>query len=198
MSVWSVEPGAIQTVLTNTQTAADTISTALGGSPVDSPGPRVEGVGGVADDMVQQSQSGLIGTALSGFFDDRQAAMSLIMDRIIGSMNATAEAVREILNGHDDIAQNTHGRIGAAEQADARAAAGGAPGDGQAILHGPDQVAGGRPDTYDGLGSTNINGSIGSQWRSRVGDLQADIAADTSSVPPDLLHFIHMNIRLTS
>ncbi|MCL2490942.1 MAG: DUF6507 family protein [Propionibacteriaceae bacterium] len=111
MSAWSVEPDAIQTVLTNTQTAAETISTALGGSPVDSPGPPVEGVGGVADDMVQQSQSGLIGTALSGFFDDRQAAMSLIMDRIIGSMNATVEAVTEILQGHDDIAQNTQSRM---------------------------------------------------------------------------------------
>ena len=96
----------------------------------------------------------------------------------------------------NNLADPLHGRIGATEQADARAAAGGTPGDGQAILHGPDQVAGGRPDTYDGLGSTNINSSIGSRWRSRVGNLELQVDGAAAGIPDGLARFVHMNVHL--
>ena len=39
---------------------------------------------------------------------------------------------------------------------------------GLAALHGPDQIAGGRPDNITGLGDSKINSSIGSQWKSKV------------------------------
>ena len=88
------------------------------------------------------------------------------------------------------------GRIGAPEQAQARLDAGGTTDDGTAILHGPDQVAGGRPDTFDGLGHSGTNSSIGSQWRGNISLLrkQADAAADL--IDPGLLRFIHLNVRL--
>ena len=89
------------------------------------------------------------------------------------------------------------GRIGAPEQAQARLDAGGTTDDGTAILHGPDQVAGGRPDTFDGLGHSGTNSSIGSQWRTRATPLSDKLFAATSAIDPDLLDFIHLNVRLT-
>ena len=50
------------------------------------------------------------------------------------------------VNDFGDGSSLTHGRIGESEQAEARVEAGGRPGDGTAVLHGPDQVAGGRPE----------------------------------------------------
>lgn len=88
------------------------------------------------------------------------------------------------------------GRVGEGEQAAARAGAGGVPGDGQAVLHGPDQVAGGRPDAYDGLGDSGINSSIGAQWRGNMGDLTREMDAVVEGIPEDLQRFIHMNVRL--
>jgi len=88
------------------------------------------------------------------------------------------------------------GRIGAPEQAQARLDAGGTTDDGTAILHGPDQVAGGRPDTFDGLGHSGTNSSIGSQWKSRIVGLQLDVRAITRGMDPDLLRFVHLNTRL--
>ena len=88
------------------------------------------------------------------------------------------------------------GRIGAPEQAQARLDAGGTTDDGTAILHGPDQVAGGRPDTFDGLGHSGTNSSLGSQWKSRIVGLQLDVRAVTRGMDPDLLRFIRLNTRL--
>lgn len=38
----------------------------------------------------------------------------------------------------------------------------------QAALHNPDQIAGGNPLKIDGTGDSNINSSIGIQWRYRI------------------------------
>ena len=90
-------------------------------------------------------------------------------------------------------------RMGQDDQADARVDAGGKPGDGKAVLHGPDQYPGGRPDAFDGLGDSGINSSIGSQWRrerqgllNRTNDAIDGIPEELS----DLLRFVHMNVRL--
>ncbi len=99
---------------------------------------------------------------------------------------------------HNTTDYEARGRIGQREQAAARAEAGGLPHDGTAILHGPDQVAGGRPDTYDGLGSSRINSSIGRQWQDRIEGLQSDTGEGTFGLPEDLLPFIHMNVQLLS
>jgi hypothetical protein len=89
-------------------------------------------------------------------------------------------------------------RIGQSDQAAARVDAGGVPGDDTAILHGPDQIAGGRPDTYYGLGDTHINSSIGSQWKTNMANLQRRVDPVVDGIPDDLQEFIHMNIHLVS
>jgi len=73
--------------------------------------------------------------------------------------------------------------------------------DGTAVLHGPDEVAGGRIDAWDGLGSSRVNSSIGSQWKTQVGGLQhavdeALVRAGLDPVTSDLTRFINMNVRL--
>ena len=88
------------------------------------------------------------------------------------------------------------GRIGAPEQAQARLDAGGTTDDGTAILHGPDQVAGGRPDTFDGLGHSGTNSSLGSQWNHRVEVLSKQVDSATAAIGEDLLRSIHLNVRL--
>ncbi|MEE9965083.1 MAG: hypothetical protein K4304_08290 [Propionicimonas sp.] len=97
---------------------------------------------------------------------------------------------------HNVAHYETHDRMGGSAQTTARAEYGGKAGDGTAVLHGPDQVAGGRPDVFDGLGSSRVNSSIGGRWPSRVIDLREDVDAAARGIDPDLLSFIHLNTRL--
>lgn len=94
----------------------------------------------------------------------------------------------------DDFVLN--GRKGASEQREARVDYGGVPGDGSAVLHGPDQVAGGRPEVFDGLGDRGVNSSLGRQWQDRVDDLAQDLRGASSGIDPDLLRFVYPNVRL--
>ncbi|MFE1646488.1 polymorphic toxin type 15 domain-containing protein [Microbacterium sp. P01] len=89
-----------------------------------------------------------------------------------------------------------HGRMGEDLQALERAERGGVPGDGQAVLHGPDQVAGGRPERFDGLGDAGINSSLGSQWKNRVNDLWDDVDESVADIPRDLWPYIRLNVHL--
>jgi hypothetical protein len=75
----------------------------------------------------------------------------------------------------------------------ARKAAGGVTGDGMHVLHSPDQVAGGRPEGFTGLGDGNINSSLGGQWRTRTKDLQEAVGKQMGGIPPDLWGFINLN-----
>ena len=69
--------------------------------------------------------------------------------------------------------------------------------EGTAILHGPDQVAGGRPNTFDGLGYGGINSSIGSQWeKTQIGFLQDEVNGAVEDIPKDLRNFVNMNVQL--
>ena len=54
---------------------------------------------------------------------------------------------------------------------------------GKSALHGPDQIVGGRADNISGLGDSRINSSIGSQWKSRVSDLDSYIDSKATSLP---------------
>lgn len=54
---------------------------------------------------------------------------------------------------------------------------------GKAALHGPDQIVGGKANNISGLGDSNINSSIGSQWKSRVGTLDNYINEKAASLP---------------
>ena len=47
--------------------------------------------------------------------------------------------------------------------------------DTQAALHNPDQVAGGYASNVGGVGDKGVNSSIGSQWRYRIDDVDAQI-----------------------
>ncbi|MEV1131385.1 polymorphic toxin type 15 domain-containing protein [Agromyces sp. NPDC049794] len=67
---------------------------------------------------------------------------------------------------------------------------------GQAVLHGPDQVAGGRADRYDGAGSLRVNSSLGSQWQHRIDDLRQDVAGAMASVDPKLRPHVKLNVHL--
>lgn len=53
----------------------------------------------------------------------------------------------------------------------------------KAALHDPDQIAGGNPLKITGMGDSRINSSIGSQWKSRIGNVDKEIrrVADTLS-----------------
>jgi len=95
VATWDVSASGVSQVLTRTGDAAQTIGTALSGSPDG----VSKGVGDVASQIGVQAQSGLIGTALQGFFDDKQAAITSIMDRIGGVMEGTADAVNAVIAG---------------------------------------------------------------------------------------------------
>ena len=47
--------------------------------------------------------------------------------------------------------------------------------DTQAAVHNPDQVAGGYASNVGGVGDKGVNSSIGSQWRYRIDDVDAQI-----------------------
>ena len=66
----------------------------------------------------------------------------------------------------------------------------------QAILHGPDQVAGGRPDRFDGAGSLGVNSSLGNQWARRVFDFRNDMRIATRTIPAALQPHVRLNIQL--
>jgi hypothetical protein len=93
-------------------------------------------------------------------------------------------------------AETGNGRMGDAEQRQARIDAGGVKGDGKAVLHGPDQVAGGRPDRFDGLGDSGVNSSLGSQWGNKIDDVYDEVDAAVQGIDPALLPYIHLNLNL--
>lgn len=67
---------------------------------------------------------------------------------------------------------------------------------GQAVLHGPDQVAGGYPDRFDGLGDIRVNSAFGGAWPHKISGLQDSIDVSVANIPADLLPHIRLNIKL--
>ena len=69
----------------------------------------------------------------------------------------------------------------------------------QAALHNPDSIAGGKHTNVTGLGNSKINSSIGSQWKSRVGDIEAQVKQQYG-IPPKTIENLPdnamMNIKL--
>ncbi|UOE42647.1 polymorphic toxin type 15 domain-containing protein [Agromyces larvae] len=93
-----------------------------------------------------------------------------------------------------------HGRVAKSEQAAANQALAdsGTPMNGRAVLHGPDQVGGGRPDRFDGDGDLGINSSLGNQWRRRVADLGIMLDAAADAIDPKLRAHIKVNVDLSA
>lgn len=66
----------------------------------------------------------------------------------------------------------------------------------QAALHNPDQIAGGNPVKVSRMGDAKVNSSIGSQWKSRVGQLESATKEFAKNYSVDELSQIKMNVRL--
>ena len=68
----------------------------------------------------------------------------------------------------------------------------------QAVLHNPDQVAGGFADLLSGLGDKNINSSIGSQWRwNRADSLFEQIYKQAQNIPKENWGEVYLNVILS-
>lgn len=67
----------------------------------------------------------------------------------------------------------------------------------QAALHDPDQIAGGDPTKVTSVGDRRVNSSLGSQWRSRVDDMDAQIREFAKDLTPEELQNTYLNIKLT-
>lgn len=66
----------------------------------------------------------------------------------------------------------------------------------QAVLHNPDQIAGGNPMNLTGLGDKNINSSIGTQWRYRIDDLEKQVMDFANTIPQSEWGHVKLNIKL--
>lgn len=66
----------------------------------------------------------------------------------------------------------------------------------QAALHNPDQIAGGFADRITDMGDRNINSSIGSQWRTRIGALDDHIRTFAEGLSEAERKAIRMNVSL--
>ena len=64
----------------------------------------------------------------------------------------------------------------------------------QAATHRLDGIAGGDATDISGVGDTRINSSLGSQWRTRVGDLDAAVDAYVAANPGADLSNVFMNV----
>jgi len=68
----------------------------------------------------------------------------------------------------------------------------------QAVLHNPDQIAGGFADLLSGLGNKNINSSIGSQWRwNRADSLFEQIYKQAQNIPKENWGEVYLNVILS-
>lgn len=126
---------------------------------------------------------------------DRQLGM-----QEAGMRDLTADEFFRNRNGYRARQRNggsgrTDADLQAAERA--RLISEGHNGDGQDVLHGPDQVAGGHSDRFDGFGDRGVNRSLGAQWKGRIGRMEDEIVDLTSLIPEELLGRILLNVRLT-
>nr|WP_249023535.1 polymorphic toxin type 15 domain-containing protein [Enterococcus termitis] len=67
----------------------------------------------------------------------------------------------------------------------------------QAALHDPDMIAGGNPTNIQGLGDSKINSSLGSQWRTRISEVDRQIQEIAKNMTPEQLKEIRINVKLT-
>lgn len=64
----------------------------------------------------------------------------------------------------------------------------------QAATHRLDGIAGGDVTDISGVGDSRINSSLGSQWRTRVGDIDADVVRYIQANPGADLSSVYMNV----
>ena len=66
----------------------------------------------------------------------------------------------------------------------------------QAALHNPDQIAGGDPYKVSRMGDAKVNQSIGSQWRTRIEQLENTVNEFIKNNPNVDLYKVKMNVKL--
>lgn len=66
----------------------------------------------------------------------------------------------------------------------------------QAALHNPDQVASGHASNVGGVGDKGVNSSIGSQWRYRIDDVDAQIQKMSESMSEAERNSTYLNVNL--
>lgn len=70
--------------------------------------------------------------------------------------------------------------------------------DSKAVIHNPDQVAGGNPLNIGGLGDKRINSSLGSQWRYRIDIVDEKIREMAKNMSSEELKNTYLNVKLTN
>ena len=66
----------------------------------------------------------------------------------------------------------------------------------KAALHDPDQIAGGDPTKITGFGDSRINSSLGSQWKTRIGNVDEKVEALAKDLTEEQQMTTYLNIRL--
>lgn len=66
----------------------------------------------------------------------------------------------------------------------------------QAALHNPDQIAGGNPTDIGGLGDKKINSSLGSQWKSRIKEVDDHVRQNSNLMSKEAQESTYLNIKL--
>lgn len=66
----------------------------------------------------------------------------------------------------------------------------------QAALHNPDQIAGGDPSKVSRMGDSDVNSSIGAQWRTRVPKIDSEVNEYAKGRMPEELENTKMNVKL--
>ena len=67
----------------------------------------------------------------------------------------------------------------------------------QAVLHNPDQVAGGYAQNIGGLGDSTVNSSIGAQWKYRIKDVDKQMQLLLEHFSMEELQSVYLNVKLT-
>ena len=66
----------------------------------------------------------------------------------------------------------------------------------KAALHDPDQIAGGHGDNVTGLGNGRVNSSLGSQWKTRIDAIDAQVREQSANMTPEQRANTYLNITL--
>jgi hypothetical protein len=66
----------------------------------------------------------------------------------------------------------------------------------KAALHSPDQIAGGKGDNITGMGDVRVNSSIGSQWKTRIGKIDANVRNQAKTMTEAQRKATFLNVHL--
>lgn len=68
--------------------------------------------------------------------------------------------------------------------------------EGQAALHSPDQIAGGKADHITGVGDKRVKSSLGSQWKQRIDQLDKHVRSAAATMTEEERKSTFLNIIL--